>query len=186
MSTPHYFIAIPLPNDLKEELAAWQVELKQHLTYKQWPHVEDLHITLKFLGAVEETKLKKLQEKLQSVHSMPPFYTKVHSVGTFGKSDKPRVLWADVVKTVALLELQQRVEACAKEVGFTAENRPYRPHITLAKKWDGPSTDINVIKNNFSDQQFDLVVDTIVIYQIYPSNSPKYKIVNTFSLDGGE
>ncbi|SET82332.1 2'-5' RNA ligase [Oceanobacillus limi] len=187
MSSPHFFIAIPLPKDLKDLLAAWQAELKEFVPYKQWPHVDDFHVTLKFLGAVPNHRLQKLINELEIIENFAPFRTTVATIDTFGKPDKPRVLWAGVEKTESLFNLQNTVDTCAANVGLPKENRPYRPHITLAKKWDGPKTDqMGTIKQKFMDRTFELQVREIVVYQIFPSQKPKYKVVNSFQLVGGE
>ncbi|MFD2046378.1 RNA 2',3'-cyclic phosphodiesterase [Ornithinibacillus salinisoli] len=187
MSISHYFIAVPLPNELKEKLAEWQKVLKKHVTYKQWPHVEDLHITLKFLGAVSEEKLKKVTMELKSMETLSPFQLNVHSIGSFGNPQKPRVLWAGVDTTEDIKDLQQKVANCAEKCGFSMENRPYRPHITLAKKWDGTGKfNLDEIRQYFIGEKYIFEVNKIILYQIFPSNTPKYKAMNTFQLVGRE
>ena len=182
--TPHYFIAIPVSDSLKEEFVNWQKQLQESLAYKTWPNKEDLHITIKFLGAVEESNLIMLQESLRTIN-YPKFSLNVGSIGTFGKHDSPRVLWGGVELTAAIDELYKKVETAAVASGFPKEGRPYRPHITLAKKWNGtpvhPEKLIN-IKENYQAKRFQMNVEEFVLYQIFPSKSPKYERVETFRL----
>ena len=132
---PHYFIAIPLPKRLQQFLADWQSELKTILPYKQWTNIQDLHITLKYLGPVPDIKLKDLIKRLHAI-SFTPFHIQVGSIGMFGTSAKPRVLYAAVELSEALADLQQQVESVVSHEGFVPERRSYTPHITLAK--NGP------------------------------------------------
>src|SRR5699024_6116423 len=135
MTNPHYFIAISLPRPLKQKLAKWQGELKNVLSYKQWPHKDDLHITLKFLGEMDDNMIDMLHQKLTQLTTLKPFYTTIDSVGTFGHPERPRVVWAGVHLNKDLIFLQDKVEKLSMEAGFKKESRKYIPHITLAKKW---------------------------------------------------
>lgn len=181
---PHYFVAIPLPKYIKEYFSQWQKDLKERLSYKLWPHIEDLHITLKFLGPVTPVALQKLQNELLAIQQLDIFTLKVGTIGTFGNPKNPRVLWAGVEKIKPLVLLQEQVEECAIKAGFTKENRDYHPHITIAKKWaEGKINDsfFAEIKKQYI-WDWEMKVDEIVIYQIFPSRSPKYKIIQTYSL----
>jgi RNA 2',3'-cyclic 3'-phosphodiesterase len=182
----HYFIAIPVSDELKEKFANWQKKLQETLSYKIWPHQSDLHITLKFLGAVEQHELEKLQASLRSF-AHAKFSVNVGSIGTFGKQDSPRVLWAGVENNNEIDELYKKVETATVSVGFAKENRPYRPHITLAKKWSGTvenTKSLKEIKENYREDKFHMNVEEFVLFQIFPSRSPKYERVETFRLRG--
>lgn len=186
MSNPHYFIAIPLPEKLKDQLFRWQNSLKQSLYYKQWPHRDDLHITLKFLGALDDKDVEEIKEALIELTSFEPFYTSVNSVGTFGNKTRPRVVWAGVHLNQQLTMLQNRVDNLTEEMGFLKDPRHYKPHITLAKKWNGPGDNklFNEIKKNLDDERYSLYVDKIVLYEIHPKNKPKYKAISNYCLGG--
>ncbi|MEN2769194.1 RNA 2',3'-cyclic phosphodiesterase [Ornithinibacillus xuwenensis] len=187
-ATPHYFIAVPVTNEIKVEFSKWQNALQQKLSYKIWPHQEDLHITLKFLGGVEADKVKELLTELRSIDDISDFFIEVGGLGTFGKPDSPRVLWAGAESNKNLLDLYKRVERASTKMGFSKEHRPYRPHITLAKKWNGSSIHTDALKDVLDSAQFEIfsmVVNSFVLYQIFPSKIPKYEIVETFNLKGG-
>ncbi|WP_174614086.1 RNA 2',3'-cyclic phosphodiesterase [Virgibacillus ihumii] len=180
---PHYFIAVPLPMELKQYLYEQQQQLKQLVPYKQWPHPEDLHITLKFLGPVSPAQLNQLKEKLEKVTDLYSFRVRTGSLGTFGKSIQPRVLWAGVEKTAALLKLQQLVEGLVNEAGFEQEKRTYSPHITLAKKWNDPTEKFPELEDTYVDT-YQLTVHQVVIYRIFPQSIPKYNQIAVYQLKG--
>jgi len=186
----HYFIAIPLSLSLKDYFSTWQEELYKTAPFKHWPNKYDLHITLKFLGPVKDEQLSRLQKELKQIETFKQFKTYAGgSIGVFGNPVKPRVLWAGVNLTDPLTKLHQQVEACALNAGFSSEFRDYRPHITLAKKWNGQSArelmQIIRAESHYKNQQL-FKINEIVIYQIFPKDTPKYKIVQRFQLDGGE
>ncbi|WP_042223134.1 RNA 2',3'-cyclic phosphodiesterase [Oceanobacillus manasiensis] len=181
----HYFIAVPLPNSIKGELAKLQESLKQELTYRQWPYPEDFHITLKFYGDLPDNKVQELKDTLQRIQNLEAFSIEVGGVGYFGNPSKPRVLWTGARKTNELQTLYTRVEEISKECGIANENRPYRPHITIAKNWLGEAKKEQV--NNLAkikNEEKILTVDKIVLYQIFPQQQPKYHPVASFELKG--
>lgn len=182
----HYFIAIHLPEEVQSYFYEKQQELKRELPYKQWPHKKDLHITLKFLGPMTDGKLNQLQRILLDIKHCEAFSLETGPLGTFGNPNKPRVLWAGVNKPEALKNLQAKVEACCAEAGFEKEKRAYRPHITLAKKWDGEKiNNRQQITGSKTMKRHIFAVKEIVLFRIHPSETPKYEAVFTFPLKGG-
>lgn len=182
----HYFIAVQLNKEIKEVLASWQAQLRQlnELNYKSWTHPEDLHITLKFLGAVDDEKINVVKDKMLSIIDINRFVIKTNGLGTFGNETQPRVLWTGLQKSSELHYLQKAVESQCEQCGFSKENRPYRPHITLAKKWKGNRISpefISDINTKFTERN-ELVVDSFVIYQIHPSRSQKYEVIQRVNL----
>ncbi|TFJ92595.1 RNA 2',3'-cyclic phosphodiesterase [Lentibacillus salicampi] len=184
MNLPHYFIALPLPDFLKEQYASWQRALKDKLPYKQWTHPEDLHITLKFLGAVEEKQFQTLKQSIKTIENVHAFPLTAEPLGTFGHPEKPRVLWAGVERKHELIRLQKTIEEIAVKVGLQQEKRAYLPHITLAKKWTGGAQDLSGLKQNYTGRQT-FKVKQVVIYRIHPGKSPTYQVVAAYDLTRG-
>ncbi len=138
-------------------------------------------MTLKFLGAAVKSDLDILLGELKRIETIPAFEVRAGELGTFGNPDKPRVLWGGVERKPELLQLHQLVETAAAKAGFQKENRMFRPHITLAKKWNGGKVDLKNWKEQYSGQHA-FSVNQVIVYQIFPSQSPKYKPVRTFEL----
>ncbi|PAV30106.1 RNA 2',3'-cyclic phosphodiesterase [Virgibacillus profundi] len=187
MSESHYFIAIPLSSNLQNLFSSWQEEIKGKVFYKQWPEKQDLHITLKFLGAVADNKVLALRKELKKIEELSEFSIEAGSIGTFGNPSKPRVIWAGVDKTESLTNLYAKIETITASIGFPKENREYRPHITLAKKWAGDAAIANLeeIKDQFTAVEL-LHVNHIVLYRIHPAKSPKYEVVQKYKLKRDE
>ncbi|MFC2948696.1 RNA 2',3'-cyclic phosphodiesterase [Virgibacillus sediminis] len=183
---PHYFIAIPLPDRWKDYFNGIQKEWRRKLPYKQWPHRDDLHITLKFLGAVSNEKRKMLEDELRVLENQKALVVQAGGIGYFGTPNSPRVLWGGVERTNQLQLLYDIVEESAVNVGFQRENRSYSPHITLAKHWQG-GPDPASIKEMLESYQSrdDLKVTEVVMYRIHPGHSPKYEITSRYQLGEG-
>jgi 2'-5' RNA ligase len=127
------FWALNLPGELKTKLAGFQAELKKISPDAKWVEQENLHLTVKFLGAVESSRVPALTQAVaKSVSGLAPFRLELAGWGTFGRP--ARVLWTGVTGDLAdLQELRTRVEAALVPLGFAAEKKPFSPHLTLAR-----------------------------------------------------
>lgn len=120
------FIAIDLPDDVKEYLRKLQTLLsegKMSLT-------RDFHLTLKFLGSCDEGQRKKIKDQLREI-SFAPFEAELEHMGTFG-GRVPRVVWVGVKVAPSLSRTVHEIERRMETLGFLKEH-PWTPHITLAR-----------------------------------------------------
>jgi RNA 2',3'-cyclic 3'-phosphodiesterase len=97
---------------------------------------DNLHLTLRFLGNVESSGLAALASSLRKV-AFEPFELRLGKLGTFGRGKSVRVVWLGPEEGIdSLVDLAREVEARCAELGFAAEERPYHPHLTLARSHD--------------------------------------------------
>lgn len=122
------FVAIELPDDLKTALG----RLRTDVPGARWVPPEQLHLTLAFLGEVEEETVGKLGERLSLIHT-PPFQLSFSGTGCFPNRRRPRVLWAGLEPHPRLLHLAAGVHGAVLACGIPQEERPFSPHITLAR-----------------------------------------------------
>ncbi len=122
------FIAIPLPTAIKEEI----VGLGGLLAGARPVPVEQLHLTLKFIGEVEGSRRLDIEEVLAEI-SRPSFSLCLQGVGTFPPRGVPRVLWAGVQPKDDLLSLRRSIENKLAEIGIPRERQKFQPHLTLAR-----------------------------------------------------
>ncbi len=96
---------------------------------------ENLHLTLKFLGEVEESRIPVIVEALsEAVSGFKKFKITVEGVCAFPKVNRPNVIWIGVGDgRESLIELANSVENSLKRIGFPKERRPYEPHLTIAR-----------------------------------------------------
>lgn len=122
------FVALPVPADAAERLASLRAELPG----ARWLARENYHLTLRFLGDVDEAAVPVLTEALARV-TMRPLRVELDAVGVFPSLRRPRVFVARGAAGLALERLQARVERAVVEAGFEPDARPFRPHVTLAR-----------------------------------------------------
>ena len=122
------FIAIEPPDDLRTALAGLMVDVPGA---RRVP-TEQLHLTLAFLGEVEENTAGELIERLALVHT-PLFQLGYSGTGCFPSRHRPRVLWAGLEPHPRLMQLAAGVHEAVLACGILQEERPFSPHITLAR-----------------------------------------------------
>jgi len=133
---PRLFVAIDLPEAVRESLGRLQAELRaRDLTGLRWTRPEGIHLTLKFLGETPAESLPAIQDALaRAVRDAPRFQLALGAPGTFGNRRGPRVLWVDVDGDLEPLgRLQAAVERELTAAGCAPEERAFSPHLTLAR-----------------------------------------------------
>jgi 2'-5' RNA ligase len=121
------FVALALPDEVAQSLSMLQFGVPG----ARWSTREQLHLTLRFIGEVNERDASDLDETLAGI-SAPRFTLQLKGVGSFG-GKTPRALWAGVAANEALLRLQRKIESAIQRLGFPPEERKYTPHVTLAR-----------------------------------------------------
>lgn len=100
----------------------------------KWVRPEALHLTLKFLGDVEDAREPELRTALaQAATGAPGVTVHIEGFGVFPDFRRPRIVWVGVEPDPALELLQHRVEQVFAPLGFPTEARPFRPHVTLGR-----------------------------------------------------
>ncbi|MFS0751066.1 RNA 2',3'-cyclic phosphodiesterase [Oceanobacillus sp. 1P07AA] len=184
----HYFIGIDLPDHIKQNLKDVQRKFPPSFSYKQMTHPSDFHITLTFLGELDDKQLTYIVNYLNKLEEKP-FSIKVDQLGVFGNREKPRVLWAGLEHSNELHVVHKQINSMLTQMEFHVDNRPYRPHITIAKKWNEPSINMDskqfdLMQKNVQSMATSFEVNTIHLFKIFPQQMPKYEKYMSFPLRG--
>ncbi|HIE43476.1 MAG TPA: RNA 2',3'-cyclic phosphodiesterase, partial [Candidatus Omnitrophica bacterium] len=182
-----YFIALPLPEELKQEISKLQSQLKETQADVKWVNSKDLHITLKFLGGIEQEKVETISEKLnRGLDGFLPFTFTIGEIGSFPSLESPKVIWIGVEKNrERVVELAEKVEELLKTLGFSHERRPFHPHLTLgrirSRKQIGEL--IRKLKSLKIPEFRPVEVERVILFQsILKPEGPEYKILREFKL----
>jgi 2'-5' RNA ligase len=128
------FIAINIPDDIKSEIGEIIHAMMKYGGDIKWVSALNLHITLKFLGAVEETALPEIQGSLRNtVSSYLPFCIKIYGTGVFPNRKYPRVIWAGIEDSEILKNLKRDIENAMTVHGYQKEDKDFSPHLTLGR-----------------------------------------------------
>ena len=106
---------------------------ERHPLPVRWLAADTLHITLKFLGTVEETDLPSVKGALSAARRIARFDLSIGGFGAFPSKSRPNIFWVGVEPAAELRELHRLVDVAYKELGFESEDRAYHPHITVGR-----------------------------------------------------
>lgn len=129
------FVAVLLPEPVRARVDAAAADLRRLPAAVSWVRVENLHLTLRFLGAVDEAVLGRVRESLEeAAQATAPFTVALGGFGGFPTAGAPRVIWVGVEAGAdALAGLYARVETALHGRGVSPEGRPFHAHVTLGR-----------------------------------------------------
>jgi 2'-5' RNA ligase len=149
----------------------------------RWARVEGLHVTLKFVGEVSETRIEEMKTALAAVKAVP-FAVHFAGVGFFPNAKAARVFWAGVDGGDALPYLASTIDAALEKRGFPRETKPYRPHLTLARTSTRPLRELQPLLAEPPPQFGTMTAREFFLYQSQPQKGgSKYTRLERFALD---
>ncbi|AIM15930.1 RNA 2',3'-cyclic phosphodiesterase [Neobacillus sp.] len=182
----HFFFALKIPEETKLKIKDHMEKLKAELPFSRWVHYQDLHITLAFLGAAPEEKLKAAISNVKvALQGQTAFLLKINQLGIFGMEAAPRVFWADTEESKELIVIRKKVYEACEKAGFQLETRPFRPHITLARKWRKETPfqkELLEIWGKLQPEPLPFQAEEVVLYQTHLHQTPKYEVIQAFPL----
>jgi RNA 2',3'-cyclic 3'-phosphodiesterase len=167
------FLAVPLPEELRERLTGLQRRMTKTLHDVKWVEKENLHVTLVFLGDVAAEEIPAVCRAAQEACAeVPRFQLNVMGLGCFPSLRRPRILWAGIREGAE--ELQRVYEGLALRLGllgYRREDRSYTPHVTLGRvKGDsvGPAVTIE-LEQHAGFEAGETVVKEVHIFSSEPT-----------------
>lgn len=136
MAVIRAFIALDLASPVYARLEQVSARLRDRLhgVPMRWSQVNNIHLTLKFLGDVSATNLETLQKVLENeAGKHPPFTLSTGGLGAFPSPNRARVLWMGIQAPPDLAALQLGIEQEMARLGYAPEERPFSPHLTLGR-----------------------------------------------------
>ena len=186
------FIAIDIPDDGRAAITEAQARLKRaNLGVKvSWAKIDNVHLTLQFLGYVEEPVVPKISEALAVVAKQhEPFDLPVRGAGAFPGEKRPRVLWVGCDNAEGKLKaLVRAVQEAMQQFGFEPEHRDFSAHLTLGRiKVPKPDDALTRALDSIKDTNFGTMhVDAIHLFQsqLHPEGSI-YTKLSSHTFTGG-
>ena len=136
------FIAIELPEEAKRGLARLKKELERdEHKFVKWVDPGGIHLTLKFLGNIPAKRVTEITEAMgKAAQGISQFHLEISGLGAFPSLRQARVFWIGIGGEVdKLSRLQQNIDSALTAIGFAKEERPFVPHLTLARIRQGAS-----------------------------------------------
>jgi RNA 2',3'-cyclic 3'-phosphodiesterase len=135
------FLAIRPTDDVIGRLTEMQSELAESGADVRWVSAETMHLTIQFLGEVQESEVPEIERGLrQGLGALSPFDIECRGLGVFPSQKRPRVVWVGL-HGAGIGTLAERTEIVLSPLGFPPQERELNPHVTLgrvrsARGWD--------------------------------------------------
>ncbi|MBN2467966.1 MAG: RNA 2',3'-cyclic phosphodiesterase [Deltaproteobacteria bacterium] len=135
MNSLRAFVAIPLAHEIIARIDTLQKDLKAIPADVKWVRPESIHLTLKFLGSIDEAAVEPISRAIQkAMRGLTPWSVALRTLGTFPSLRNPRVVWIGIKdESGQIMTLQQQIENELSSIGFPKETRPFSPHLTLGR-----------------------------------------------------
>lgn len=165
------FLGVSLPHELCRQVAEFQQQLRKTVPIANWVRPESIHLTLKFLGNMDPAMVERLLKAVEPVRThQSPLTMRVQGLGVFPDSRRPRILWTGCTGEIpSLLKLVAHIEQALAPLGFPPEEKPYHPHLTLARiKHDSPRVGAMLRESDLIGQSPELgllPIDRLTLFQ---------------------
>ncbi|MCP4189552.1 MAG: RNA 2',3'-cyclic phosphodiesterase [Planctomycetaceae bacterium] len=184
------FVAIDVSERVRRAAAATISELEPMTESIRWVSASNVHITMKFLGDVEETDIYQVcRLTADAVRDLPAMQVNCRGVGAFPSIDRPRTIWLGVDDpTDQLVQVHQRVEQGLASLGFPREQRRFQPHVTLGRARYGRRDMEELVERlaTFEVEAGPVDIDQLVIYASERgANGPNYTVLGRAPLSDG-
>ena len=129
------FLAIELPVTILKKIGEVQEDMKSSQADVRWVSSERIHLTLKFFGNINESRIEPIVKSIEGlIQTTPPFPLRVTGIGAFPHLRNPRVIWIGLLdEKDILIPFQKRIEAELEKIEFEPEGRPFQAHLTLGR-----------------------------------------------------
>jgi RNA 2',3'-cyclic 3'-phosphodiesterase len=129
------FVAVEIPAEVKDRASQLIARLSTTPAKVKWVGREQMHWTLKFLGDVDMLEIPKVCEAVtRAVEPLAPFDVEARGAGAFPDPRRPRTVWLGVGQgSQQMIELHDAIERELATLGYRAENRRFRPHLTIGR-----------------------------------------------------
>lgn len=183
------FLAIELPKPILRKIEEVEADLKSTHADVRWVSPEKIHLTLKFFGNIEESRIDSIFQSIEEpIRNTPSFSLKVLGVGAFPSMKSPRVIWMGLVNGSQILtSLQKQIETQLEKIGFQPEDRSFHPHLTLGRTKSSRGKDglVERMEKHKEGEFGDFQVERVILFKsdLKPSG-PMYTALREMKLGG--
>lgn len=176
------FFGIGLPSGIRKDVHHFCESVKNNLPRMKWVEEENLHVTLKFLGEVDESRLGSLSDAARKASgSVKEFDVLPGELGAFPNPKRARVLWLGLKRGAeSAAKLFNVLEERLVDAGFEAEEKTYHPHITLARL-SPPQSPLLTLERLSIPSFPSFICSKFTLYESFLTpKGPIYKVIEEF------
>ena len=179
------FIAVDLPFEIRDAIGRAMAPLQKGIgSIVRWVAMENMHLTLKFLGDVSPSNVEMLSQMLQAEADLfNCFDLRLSGLGSFPNLKRPRVIFIGIQAPPTLEALQRGIESASRRLGYESEERGFSPHLTIGRlRQNVTATEQQAIRRALEETRIDSLgtarVDSVHLYKsdLKPSGSVYTKL----------
>ncbi len=163
------FIAVDIHSEIRKELILLQSEFKKSLKGDiSWVEPNNIHLTLRFLGQLDNTQLEEIKLIVQeTAQNIKQFNMDLGVIGAFPDITEPRIIWVGINYGFNQLnEINAKLEDKLETINFTVGEKYFHPHLTIARvKSIGSEPSLKEVTDKIRPKQSSEIVKKIIIYQ---------------------
>jgi 2'-5' RNA ligase len=177
------FVSLNIPLEIRESIMLFRKEAFSGEESNKWEPKEKLHITLKFIGEIQENLLKKISEELTFIENYPIFECSLNNFGFFVLRGIPKILWIGVNAGEKIYSLVDEINVRLKKFSVQPEKKAFKSHITLLRLKGNPGENFINSFQKFSVPAINFRADEISLMQsqLLPLGS-RYKEIKKYNL----
>lgn len=174
MSLLRAFIAVEIPFAIREAVHSATAPLQKKIgSVMRWVPLENMHLTLKFLGDVSPANVEMLSQMLYAEAGLfPCFDLHLRGLGSFPNLKRPRVIYIGIQAPATLEALHRGIESASRRLGYESEERGFSPHLTIGRIKHASrvsATEQQTIRRTLEETSIDLLgtarVDSVHLYK---------------------
>ena len=174
MSLLRAFIAVELPLEIRQTVCGATSKLRNEIgALVRWVPIENMHLTLKFLGDVSPSNVDMLSQMLRAEMDLfNCFDLRLNGLGSFPNLKRPRVIYIGIQAPAGLEALQRGIESAARRLGYGSEERGFSPHLTIGRvKQNVTATEQQTIRRALEGTKIDALgtarVNSVELFKSY-------------------
>ncbi len=189
---PRLFVAVPIPTGIAAKIGELVADVDAAISQPghrvRWVQMEGLHVTLRFLGPTPKGQVDAVAAAVErcAPAAAGPFLIDIGGAGAFPDAIRPRALWLGIRSGAeALADLSTALTAELVADGWVLEDRPFRPHLTIART-DGVPAGAeagSLLAARAADLDLGFTVDRVVLYRSHLGHGPaRYEVLHSVPL----